>query len=218
MKNTTITTTAKRAAVKVKAQQPGHHAMFNDLDAVEHRLNKLWDMFKVQLERNYELMNIVNKQTEQIINQSGIQHILPVAETPAPLPAEIKQEIKAEEKPFVALTYDKLQTLVERFQNVFPFKVKRIDAIQAHVSFLYTLYQIGERATHHQLFMSAGVTNVTGYRYLSAMREMKMIELRRIGTENLFALSDVGRKFIDGEIVNQEQYYVAIGKGEIRYS
>ncbi|OQB59854.1 MAG: hypothetical protein BWX95_02477 [Bacteroidetes bacterium ADurb.Bin141] len=110
-----------------------------------------------------------------------------------------------------AISYDKLKQLSTNMREIFGYDLERVAYRNALVHMLYTLYQLKGQATPEQLFASADLTEVSGYRYATFLKRARMIEYRPTNKKGYYVISEVGKRFIQGEFTNEFDFREKLG-------
>ena len=169
---------------------PAQTAGMLNLPDLEAQMNKLWNMFLQQTERNNQLMTIIKQQQEMKINLPAAIEVMP---------SEIKQEAthySALEVP--ELSFTKIKQ-VEPLMRLIT-KSRRADGVHALIEFLHTLFYIKGEAYIEQVFGLMGIPESTGYRLKAELRRTKLISMSR----GVILMTDLGRRVYTGEITIEE--------------
>lgn len=200
MKNTALITLPKTSLAKVpKKTTMKSLPNMEELNESDGVVDKLWDMYQKQLKRTHEMMvlcDALQRENEELKrNQKLIE-------------ANEKQEKPKEEKEkkLEAIGYDKLKDLTKYLKLIFYSDISRTAHANALVHILYTLYQLKGQATPDQLFASADVTDVSGFRYTSFLKMTRMINFNPTNKKGFYVMTEVGKLFVQGKITNEEEY------------
>ena len=205
MKNTTLITlpkaTVTRVTKKATLKQLPNMEELAESDGV---VDKLWDMYQKQLKRTHEMMvlcDALQKENDELKRNHK-------------LIAENIQEAKPKEekeKKLEAIGYDRLKELTGYLKKIFRHEVSRTAHANALVHILYTLYQLKGQATPDQLFASADLTQISGFRYTSFLKKARMLNFSPTNKKGLYVLTDAGKHFVQGKITNVEEFSEATG-------
>ncbi|MEO5571975.1 MAG: hypothetical protein ABIT08_09190 [Bacteroidia bacterium] len=205
MKNTALITLPKATVTKVSKKtimKPIPN--MDELEESDGVVDKLWDMYQKQLKRTHEMMvlcDALQKENEELKrNQKLIEENVNVQK-----PKEEK------EKKLEPIGYDRLKALSKYLKMIFYSEISRTAHANALVHILYTLYQLKGQATPDQLFASADVTDVSGFRYTSFLKTVRMINFSPTNKKGFYVMTEVGKLFVQGKITNDEEYKVATG-------
>lgn len=159
---------------------------FNRLGDIEHTLDKLWNMFQTQVNRNAELMLIIQQQQEaQKVNLSPVT----TESTPA-----TKQLTDITTSSMPELGFEKLKR-IESLLNKIGISV-RIDAMHSLINVLHYLHQFGGESYPEQLVCLSGVSSASFYRYLTRIRECHIVKMVR----GKVVMTELGRKIFNEEL------------------
>lgn len=193
----TIKKARKRTLKKTTVVSGGfeHHENFMDKFLVVYekqmeRIHKLMVMNDALQRENEEL-----KRTQKLIAQTATE----------------KKPKEEKEKMLDAISYDKLKQLSTNMREIYGYDLERVAYRNALVHMLYTLYQLKGQATPEQLFASADLTEVSGYRYASFLKRARLIEYRPTNKKGYYVISEVGKRFIQGEFVNEFDFREKLG-------
>jgi predicted transcriptional regulator len=192
---------ASNQLIRIPRKRTAKPVTTNRLEEIEKTLDKMWSMFQTQVERNFELMSIIQKQQE---NSHTLTFSLPQIE-PAPSPVTAQKEMPVETKDIPELGYEKLkrlEVLVGSVVNV------RKDALQTITNVFHYLYQYGGEAYPEQLIGLAGISTATFYRYLDRMSQRHLIMMKR----GKAVITETGKKLYTEEIKTVVEIKEAIYK------
>lgn len=172
------------------------------LSDIDRDVNQLWQMYQSQLQRNGELLVVIDRQQQfiqQVISQGAMNLITPPHVEPVPTPAVIPLP------EFKDLTVEMLNEHVIRFKDFFKYEnIKRLDGMHAIIKMLYTLNQTGGIAYPEQLFEKCNIGKSTGFRHASFLQNKLFI--KRVGGkyDTRYKISLWGKQFLDGTL--QKEY------------
>lgn len=199
MKKNEMITVNTNAVVKTKprtdALNKNHYVNINN--DVDH----CWQMYHAQLQRNGELMTIIDRQQQFIqkaINKGILNSIMPDTLQP-PIP-QVSQVIHLPE--FKDMSMDKFTVSVLLFKQLFPNRIKRFDGIQCIIKILYTLHQMGGASFPMQLFEKTGIAASTGFR--NAMFLQNTYLIKKVGGKynTMYKITHWGKQLLDGTLKN----------------
>lgn len=205
MKNTALITLPKSPMVKVqkKAAKKAIPTV-QELTKGDEVVDKLWDMYQKQLKRTHEMMVLCDAlQCEN--EELKRNQVLLEENTKEQKPKEEK------EKKLEAIGYEKLKDLTKYLKAIFSSKVSRTAHANALVHILYTLYQLKGQATPDQLFASADVVEVSGFRYTSFLKSARFLKFSPTNKKGFYEITEAGKLFVEGKIINSETYCAATG-------
>jgi hypothetical protein len=110
------------------------------------------------------------------------------------------------EKKLEPIGYDKMKELSKYLKEIFYYDIRRTAHANALVHILYTLYQLKGQTTPDQLFASADVTDVSGFRYTSFLKTGRMIHFSPTNKKGLYVITEIGKLFVQGKITTAEEY------------
>ncbi|MEP7168260.1 MAG: hypothetical protein ABI855_02710 [Bacteroidota bacterium] len=76
---------------------------------------------------------------------------------------------------------------------------------------LHTLHQLKGEATPHQLFASANLVEVTGYRYANFLKKARFLEFHPTTKKGFYVISDIGKQFLQGKLTTEREFCDLIG-------
>jgi predicted transcriptional regulator len=207
MKNTALITLPKasvtRVTKKVTIKQLPNMEELAESDGV---VDKLWDMYQKQLKRTHEMMvlcDVLQKENEELKHNQNV-----IAEnTQEQKPKEEK------EKKLEPIGYDKLKELTGYLKIIFSNEISRTAHANALVHILHTLYQLKGQSTPDQLFASADVTDISGFRYTSFLKKSRMLKFSPTNKKGMYVMTEAGKLFVQGRITNVEEFSKATGIG-----
>lgn len=200
MKNTALITLPKASITKVakKAIMKSLPDM-DELTESDGVVDKLWNMYQKQLKRTHEMMvlcDMLQKENEELKRNQKL-----IAEN-----ITEKKPKEEKEKRLEPIGYDKLKELTRYLKVIFGSKMERTAYANALAHMLYTLYQLKGQATPDQLFASADLTEVSGYRYASFFKTAKMIRYSPTNKKGYYVLTETGKAFVQGKITTDEEF------------
>lgn len=172
----------------------------NTLADYQDHMQQLWLMYQEQLQRNFDLMQIINKQ--QLLLQAPVSFDQPqkFTVTTEQEPAKEPQEQATEIEP---LHFKRLNTLSHNLQSC--GIITRIDAANGVVNFLYILQCMGGSAIAELLFQTCDVSVPTGYRYAALLNDCDFLNYKGDKFGMKYMLTPLGEKFLSGEIIDAHQ-------------
>jgi hypothetical protein len=210
MKTTSLITSQTKGG-KIKRSSAKQNAVSENAIHSDPVVNQLCEMVKAMLECQYQFMERFAPRHEQPASISMVTATPPVKKNSlVAMPANLP--VKNEEPPVIMpLTYDKLKILSRYFTESCENPPLRTIGVHSHLNLLHTLYHLGGEAFPEQIFSNAGITDPSGFRYLSYLREIRLVSFKG-GKRGFYVLTPAGRKFIEGEIKNKEQMNAALAE------
>lgn len=197
------------AITKVPKRTLKKSSVFNEgLKQNEDFMDKFLEVYEKQMERIHKLMlmndalqreNEELKRNQKLIAQTGTE----------------KKPKEEKEKMLDAISYDKLKQLSTNMREIFGYDLERVAYRNALVHMLYTLYQLKGQATPEQLFASADLTEVSGYRYATFLKRARMIEYRPTNKKGYYVISEAGKMFVRGELSNENEFREKLGVSSV---
>lgn len=167
-------------------------------------MDKFLQVYEKQMERIHKLMlmnDVLQRENEELKSNQKL-----IAQT------SIEKKPKEEkEKMLDGISYDKLKQLSTNMREIFGYDLERVAYRNALVHMLYTLYQLKGQATPEQLFASADLTEVSGYRYATFLKRARMIEYRPTNKKGYYIISEAGKMFVRGELSNEKEFCEKLG-------
>lgn len=195
--NSLIRMASKQLTLKTK--QSVARAKPNQLSQFNDSVDQLWQMYQAQLQRNGELMLVIDRQ-QQFIQQfitNGVSH----ASIPSTVPLNIEQVSMPVPLPeFNDLNVSKLNEYTMLFKKLYNQKVKRLDGIHTLTKVLYTVHHLGGAAYADQLFEKAGIARSTGFRCTAFLQEHRLIAMTGSKYDARYKISIYGRQFLAGTL------------------
>lgn len=202
MKNTSLITLPKVPVNKVE-NKPVRKSSFsiNDLRKFQEVYDEQQQLINDLMLENVELRKqlITATRNQRLIEDTTIE----------------KQPKETREKRIEPIAYDKLKELSKNLYEIFTRHVGRVKYRDALVHMLYTLYHLKGEATPEQLFASADLVEVTGFRYASFWKKARFITYNPTTKKGYYVITDLGKQFIKGELKTEEAFCEAIGIGNI---
>ena len=193
------TNSLMRVASKPLTLKTKQHAVGNHLTQFNNSVDQLWQMYQAQLQRNGELMVIIDRQ-QQFIQQfitDGVSYAL----KPATHPLALQQATTPIPIPeFKDLNVSKLNEYTILFKKLYDQKVKRLDGIHSLIKVLYTVHQLGGAACPEQLFEKAGIAKSTGFRSTTFLQDQWLIAMTGGKYDARYKISLFGRQFLVGTL------------------
>lgn len=202
MKNNGLITLPKTGMVRLNRQVAKTEHAIEQLSDNESMADKLLNKYLQEVEKNYELRRLCDTQQMEIEDLKRNQQLLGEVTTQKP-----KEE---RERKFEPIGYDKLKQLNSKLKEIFVNHLRRADFTNGLVHILYTLYQLKGKATPEQLFASADLTDISGYRYTAFLRKAMMVEFSPTNKKGYYVMTEAGKQFVQGKICTQEEYCKAI--------
>jgi hypothetical protein len=209
MKSTALMKLPDLAITKVPKRTLKKSSVFNEgLKQNEDFMDKFLEVYEKQMERIHKLMlmndalqreNEELKRNQKLIAQTGTE----------------KKPKEEKEKMLDAISYDKLKQLSTNMREIFGYDLERVAYRNALVHMLYTLYQLKGQATPEQLFASADLTEVSGYRYATFLKRARMIEYRPTNKKGYYVISEAGKMFVRGELSNENEFREKLGVSSV---
>ncbi len=134
-----------------------------------------WQLYREQLQRNFELMQIITEM-QKTIGQSTIINL-----QPAPVVQNQQVEEKTDEREQLpelkSIPMKQFKKLLQIYElTVVP--TKRSDAVQSHLELMYALFQLQE-AYPEKLYMQMGIPDSSGYRYVRMLQQANLVKHSR---------------------------------------
>ncbi|MEO5571494.1 MAG: hypothetical protein ABIT08_17070 [Bacteroidia bacterium] len=206
MKNTSLIKIKKETSlVKVTAPKKSKAVSMDSINSVDEKINKIWAMFENQLQRNYDLMGFIDKQQQVIekVMTAGYTNMLITNNTHENnVPVNTKKE--EEEKTIELMSFEKLKSLTNSYKKIITSS-NRIDAIHSLLHILHTLNSLG-KAKPEQLFIACGMIESTGFRLTGRLRSMELIKYNGTTREGAYAMTELGKDFLDEKIKDADEY------------
>lgn len=205
MKSTALIKMPDMAITKVPRRTLKKSSLFSEgLKKNEDFMDKFLEVYEKQMERIHKLMvmnDALQKENEELKSQQKL------------IPQNIieKKPKEEKEKMLDAISYDKLKQLSTYMRVIFGYDLERVAYRNALVHMLYTLYQLKGQATPEQLFASADLTEVTGFRYVRYLKRTRFIEYRPTNKKGYYIISEAGKMFIRGEFRNDKEFCEKLG-------
>lgn len=187
---------ASNQLIKISRNRESKPVSTSRLNEIEKTLDKLWSMFQTQVERNMELMAVIQKQQE---NSHKITFSLPEPQAAPPektFPATTTQDIPE-------LGFEKLRRLETM---LVPHIDVRTDALHSMINVFHYMYQFGGEAYPEQLMNLAGISSASFYRYLYRMRRAGIIRMKR----GKAVMTETGKKIYNEELTSQFDIHKAL--------
>ena len=168
----------------------------NGLADYQANMQQLWLMYQEQLQRNFDLMQIINRQ--QLLHQQTPVIVQPAELLFAPAEPQVEKKPAKPESDIAPLNFKRLNTLAHNLQTL--GIVTRIDAANSLVNFIYMLQCMGGSAVTETLFQNCAISSATGYRYTALLSKCRFIEYK--GSDNFAIrvyLTKQGHKFLEGD-------------------
>jgi predicted transcriptional regulator len=162
-------------------------------------VDKLWNMYQKQLLRIHEMMvrcEALEMENEELKRKQKMIEAAGEDKTP-------KEE---KERKLQPIGYDKLKELTRFLKIIFLRDISRTAHANALVHILYTLYQLKGQTTPDQLFASADVTKISGFRYMSFLKTARMVRFSPTNKKGLYVITETGKLFVQGKITNEEEF------------
>lgn len=140
-------------------------------------INQAWDLYREQLQRNFELMRVISEQ-QRIIEKFVSENTALPEGSQKNAALEVQQAIpiiQNNEEEIKYIPYDRIQKLHDAYCTVYQSGLSRNDALANHLNMIYILYQLKE-ATPEKWFMQICVPQSTAYRYATYMRKNHIIK------------------------------------------
>jgi hypothetical protein len=209
MKSTALMKLPEMAITKVTKRTLKKTTVFNEgLKQQEDFMDKFLQIYEKQMERIHKLM-LMNEKLQKENDELKSTRKL-IAQT-----AKEKKPKEEKEKMLEAISYDKLKQLSTNLREIFGYDLERVAYRNALVHMLYTLYQLKGQATPEQLFASADLTEVSGYRYAAFLKRARMIEYRPTNKKGYYVISEVGKMFVRGEFTNEFDFREKLGVSSV---
>ena len=214
----------KVGSAKTNDKTSGQPTIQN-LQTYEEGLEKMWQMFQTQLQRNFDLMSLVTKQQqqiEQLVSGTVIQPLsVPALKQEIPVPAVSKEHNQSEYEntsPMLcntvpSLSYEKLIDLKESFNDVFFVKPKRLDAVLSIINFLHFLFKLDGTASREELLRKTSLSVSSLQRYSGFLLNNHLVTYQgKINSNGIFRITQLGIKFLNGELTTHNQFLEEIKK------
>jgi len=145
----------------------------------QEEIDHAWELYRQQLQRNFELMQIITEM-QKVIGQQTAFTIPKLQPIEAPMPAPVEAVQKKEEPLLEALETLPLQRCKKLYKiyNILDGSVKRQDAAQSHLEMLFALQQL-EEVYPERLYMHMAVPDSTGYRYSRGLQAIGLVKYYR---------------------------------------
>lgn len=205
MKSTALIKMPDMAIAKVPKRTLKKTSLFSEgIKKNEDFMDKFLEVYEKQMERIHKLMvmndalqreNEELKSTQKLIPQNVFE----------------KKPKEEKEKMLDAISYDKLKQLSTYLRDIFGYDLECVAYRNALVHMLYTLYQLKGQATPEQLFASAYLTEVSGYRYAKFLKRARLIEYRPTNKKGYYVISEAGKRFVQGEFTNEKEFCEKLG-------
>ncbi len=174
----------------------------NFIEQYDETINRIWSMYQEQVNRNSDLMAIINRQQE-MFGKSIFQ--TPAAKVEAPLSlteplqsvAALPVSKKEKENEIEALSYIKIRKYSEYFCELFESPFRRKEALHNMLQLLYNLHLLGGKAEKEELFTKSDVADVTGFRIVSILKEIRFIETHGKKFNSYYVLAPEGLDFLN---------------------
>lgn len=206
MKNTALIPLPKQQIAKVKKSKPRELDLLEDgmlkQDGFMERFMKLYEK---QMERIYGLMEAnmaLQRENDELRNQHKLLAEKSIG----------SKQREEKEKELEPINYDKMVELSTNLRGIYGYDLERVAYRNALVHMLFTLYQLKGKATAVQLFASADVTEVSGYRYASFLKKARLIEFSPTNKKGFYVMTEVGKQVVQGKITNTTEFCAAFGK------
>ena len=198
MKNTSLITQPKTMIMRV-SDKPSRKLNYS-----EDALLKFQEVYNAQQEIIHEL---------RLENVELRKEIMLLERTPKLIETNVTEITPKEEKErrLQPIGYDKLKELSGYLYNIFSNHVDRVKYRDALVHMLYTLYKLNGEASPTQLFYSADLVEVTGFRYANFLKRARFVEFSPTNKKGYYLLTDLGKQFIQGKIKTEETFCELIG-------
>jgi predicted transcriptional regulator len=205
MKNTALIKLPDMAITKIPRRTLKKSSLISDgLKKNEDFMDKFLEVYEKQMERIHKLMlmnDVLQKENEELKHHQKL----------LALPSAEKKQKEEKEKMLVAISYDKLKQLSTNLREIFGYDLDRVAYRNALVHIIYTLYQLKGQATPEQLFSSADLTEVTGFRYVRFLKRARFIEYRPTNKKGYYVISEAGKMFVRGELRNEIEFCEKLG-------
>lgn len=206
MKNTALITLPKQQIAKIKKSKTRELDLLEDgMQKQDGFMERFMKLYEKQMERIYGLME-ANMTLQRENDELRNQHKLLTEQTSG---RKQKEEKENEIEP---INYDKMVELSTNLRKIYGYDLERVAYRNALVHMLFTLYQLKGKATAVQLFASADVTEVSGYRYASFLKKARLIEFSPTNKKGFYVMTEVGKLVVQGKITDEVEFCAAFGK------
>ncbi len=152
-----------------KNKEPKQPAFANEIE-------QAWQLYREQLQRNFELMKIISDQ-QQVISRfvtNGIpQPQTPALEAAQPAPPAIPEPI-AELKSIPLRHFNQLQQIFKLIDS----RTVRNDGVQHLIEMIFAIHQLDE-VYPDKLYMHMAIPDSTGYRHSRHLQKLGLIKNRK---------------------------------------
>ena len=168
----------------------------NHFIEINNDVDHLWQMYQAQLQRNGELMSVIDRQQQfiqQVISKGVVNSLTP--EITQVSPQQLLPAIPLPE--FKDMSVENLQAISTRFKELYFREVKRLDAVHSIIRLLYILHQMGGGAFPEQLFEKANIGKSTGFRYAPFLQRKHLI--KKVGGKynTRYKITHWGKQLLD---------------------
>lgn len=168
----------------------------NENDAI---VAKLWDMYQNQLRRTHEMMLLYETQRMELEKTKEILQELEFVRKESD-----KSQRKERDKPLRPISFVEVEKLGKYLKEA--LYISKSSYAYALIKMLYTLNQLNGKATAAQLFTSSEITEVSGFRYAQHLKGAHMILYSPTENKGYYEITDIGRKFLKGEIQGRQDF------------
>ena len=181
----------------LKDFKPSKSDQSDSLCIFKEKMQQMWDMYEEQLQRNFELMQVINRQQQLLQQVAAPGEILTTSKPELKKLKQLSSEEEAELH-FEPMHFKKMNELSTYFRKI--HATVRADAANSIVNFLYVLDKLGCSAYAEKIFSAADISDPTGFRYISTLRQLGFIAYNGRNYNVKYHLTEKGKQFLEGKI------------------